>query len=482
MRIGAIDQGTTSTRALTHDGNGHLQVVHLVEHRQIYPQSGWVEHDPDELIRNIQACVDAIGSVDAIGIDNQGESCLAWDSVSKAALSPVIVWQDNRTADLIRQLRGQGLESETLARAGLPLTPYFSAAKLAWIIHNIPAASDAMAKGTLRLGTTDAFFLDRLTGHFKTDVSTASRTSLMNLKTREWDPFLCDLFGVPIELLPEIVPTTGDFGALKTANRMIPVTASVVDQQAALYGFGCRKKGDAKFTFGTGAFALMVTGDTIHEASEQGLLPTIAWQLAGEQPVYALDGGIYTASAALNWARSLGLFGEFTNISTFEAPAAIDRGLAFVPALSGLGCPHLEPSARGMWLGLSLDTASGDMVQAILEGVAFRAAQVIDAMSNSAPPSSPLSGPLPVDGGMSRNPYFTQFLADVLERDIRPAEFPELTGFGTAQLAAKSFGSELLNAIPFGTVSPKNSRTNGRTMFDQACQMSRQWNTAASSS
>lgn len=474
MRIGAIDQGTTSTRALTHDGNGHLQVVHSVEHRQIYPQSGWVEHNPDELIRNIQACADAIGTADAIGIANQGESCLAWDGVSKAALSPVIVWQDNRTAAQIRQLRDQGLESETLARAGLPLDPYFSAAKLAWILRNIPAAAEAMVRGTLRLGTTDAFFLDRLTGQFKTDVSTASRTSLMNFKTREWDPVLCKLFGVPIELLPEIVPTTGDFGALKTANQLIPVTASVVDQQAALYGFGCRRQGDTKFTFGTGAFALMVTGDTIHQAPEQGLLPTIAWQLAGEPPVYALDGGIYTASAALNWARSLGLFDEFANINAFAAPAAIDRGLAFVPALSGLGCPHWEPSARGMWLGLSLDTAPGNMVQAILEGVAFRAAQVIDAMSNCAP----LPGPLPVDGGMSRNPYFTQFLADVLERDIRPAEFPELTGFGTAQLAAKSLGHEMPNEASCGTVSPKIRRTAGRAIFDQACQMSRQWNTA----
>jgi len=183
MRFAAIDQGTTSTRALVVDEAGALQVVHSVEHQQIYPQSGWVEHDPQELIRNIQACANAVGDVAAIGIDNQGESCLAWDANSKTALSPVIVWQDNRTANQIEDLKKQGHEAETLARAGLPLDPYFSASKLAWIVKNTPAAADAFAKGVLRLGTTDAYFLDRLTGRFVTDVSTASRTSLMNLET-----------------------------------------------------------------------------------------------------------------------------------------------------------------------------------------------------------------------------------------------------------------------------------------------------------
>ncbi|WP_322990210.1 FGGY family carbohydrate kinase, partial [Hoeflea sp.] len=217
MRIVGIDQGTTSTRALVVTPDGKLEVVHSVEHQQIYPQNGWVEHDPEELVRNIQACVDAAGKIEAIGIDNQGESCLAWDAETKKALSPVIVWQDNRTLADLDTLRAQGVEVETLARAGLPLAAYFSASKLGWILRNLPAAQEARARGTLRLGTTDAFFLDRLTGRFLTDVTTASRTSLMKLDEFCWDQTLCEIFGVPIECLPRIVSTTGDFGSMDTA-------------------------------------------------------------------------------------------------------------------------------------------------------------------------------------------------------------------------------------------------------------------------
>ncbi len=471
MRFGAIDQGTTSTRSLVLGADGRLQVAHSVQHRQFYPRSGRVEHDPEELIRNIQACADALGPVTAIGLDNQGESCLAWDRVSKAALSPVIVWQDNRTTRHIEGLKQQGLEAETLARAGLPLDPYFSAAKLGWIVHNLPAARAALNRGTLRLGTTDAFFLDRLTGHFKTDVSTASRTSLMNLQSLTWDRGLCELFGVPMETLPEIVPTTGDFGALKTTNGLMAITASVVDQQGALYGFGCHRPGAAKITFGTGAFALMNTGAQICRRPEQGLLPTVAWQLAGQDAVYALDGGVYTASAALNWARDLGLFNDFSQINAFETAPAIERGLCFVPALSGLGCPHWDPRARGMWLGLSLDHGPLDMVQAVLEGVALRAAQVIQAMNRCMP----LSGPLPVDGGMSRNRYFTQFLADMTGREIRPAEVPEMTGLGTLKLAAGLHGVEFADVIGYRCWRPGHVRPGALARFERACVMAREW-------
>lgn len=473
MRVAAIDQGTSSTRVLIVSADSALEVVHSVEHQQFYPQTGWVEHDPEELIRNIQACADVAGRVEAIGIDNQGESCLAWDKQTKRALSPVIVWQDNRTLDHIETLIAQGLEAETLARAGLPLDPYFSASKLAWIIENNPEAKLALARGDLRLGTTDAFFLDRLTGRFVTDVTTASRTSLMNLETGEWDERLCEIFGVPIEVLPRIVSTTGDFGSMKTDYGMVPVTASVVDQQAALYGFGCRKAGDAKITFGTGAFALMVTGDQIHRVPEQGLLPTVAWQKSGEPPVYALDGGVYTASAAVNWARSLGLFSNLTEINAFYGPAAIESGLAFVPALSGLACPHWNRRARGMWLGLSLDDGPEQLVRAILEGVAFRAAEVVEAMNGCVK----LTGPILIDGGMSKNPYFTQFLADVLEREVRPANVPELTGFGTALLAADFIGLKLGDSSQFGYYSPQKNRRESLTLFKQAVTMSQSWNT-----
>ncbi len=473
MRIAAIDQGTSSTRALTANTIGELKVVHGCEHRQHYPQAGRVEHDPEELVRNIQVCANAAGPVDAIGIDNQGESCLAWDAKTKRALTPVIVWQDNRTLARIERLKSDGLEAETVTRAGLPLDPYFSAGKLAWILQNVPAAIAAHKRGDLRMGTTDAFFLDRLTDHFVTDVTTASRTSLMNLEKRVWDESLCEVFGVPIETLPEIVATTGDFGAIKTDHGLIPVTTSIVDQQAALYGFGCSQPGDAKITFGTGAFALMVTGSEVFRMPEQGLLPTVAWQKSGKQPVYALDGGIFTASAALNWAKSLGLFSDFSEINEFEGPAAIDGGLVFVPALSGLACPHWDSKARGTWLGLSLDHDPQQLVRAILEGVAFRAAEVIDAMNNCIK----LNGAVLIDGGMSRNPFFTQFLADVLDREIRPAKMPELTGLGTAMLAAEHIGINITEAAQFGSFSPLENRRDSLTIFKQAVKVSKNWNT-----
>lgn len=471
MRIAGIDQGTTSTRAIVVNTDGKIEVAHSVHHHQIYPHEGWVEHDPEELVENVRACVNASGKLDAIGLDNQGESCLAWDSETKEALSPVIVWQDRRTLSTLQSLREAGHETETIARAGLPLDPYFSASKMAWLIEHSERVRAAHAKGRLRLGTTDAFLLDRLTGKFVTDVSTASRTSLMNLERLEWDTKLCELFGVPVECLPEIVPTTGDFGVMDTEFGPTPVTASVVDQQAALYGFGCRKKGEAKITFGTGAFALMVTGDEILKEPEKGLLPTVAWQRSGEPAVYALDGGVFTASAAINWAKSLGLFSDLDEINSFYTPPAIESGLVFVPALAGLGCPHWEPNARATWLGLSLEHKPLQLVQAILEGIAFRANEVIEAMDSCVP----MTNDLRIDGGMSKNPYFVQFLANISGSHVRPANMPELTGLGTAQLAGVSLGVEFDVFSDFGDFTPGDIELETTEIFNEAISYCKKW-------
>lgn len=468
MQVAGIDQGTTSTRVLKLDAKGEPQVIHAVKHQQFYPREGWVEHDPEELIANVIACIDAVGPVDAIGIDNQGESCLAWDAITKKALTPVLVWQDGRTLEQIVKLKAEGFETETLARAKLPLDPYFSASKLGWIVQNSTDAQEAQRRGTLRLGTTDAFFLDRLTGRFVTDVTTASRTSLMNLERMGWDDTLCAMFGVPMECLPQIVSTTGDFGTIATANGSIPVTANVVDQQAALFGFGCRAPGDAKVTFGTGAFALMVTGSEIVNKPEIGLLPTLAWQLYDQAPVFALDGGVYSASAALNWAKSLGLFNDFAQINSFTHSSALETGLVFVPALTGLGCPHWAPQARGLWKGLSIDHGPAQLVQSILEGVALRAAEVVRALDACIP----LNGALAIDGGMSANPYFVQFLADVTGREVRPALMPEMTGLGTIGLAASALGVDLSTAAQFGSVEPNTSRSLPTERFDRAVAQS----------
>ncbi|HML27793.1 MAG TPA: FGGY family carbohydrate kinase [Hyphomicrobium sp.] len=438
MRVAAIDQGTTSTRVLVAGTDGTLEIACAVTHQQFHPQPGWVEHDPEELLANIRRCLEAAGPVDAIGIDNQGESCLAWDAETGAALSPVIVWQDNRTADVVGRLKDKGAASLTLSRAGLPLDAYFSASKLAWIVDNVQAAKEALATGRLRLGTTDAFFLDRLTGNFATDVTTASRTSLMNLETGKWDRDLCDLFGVPIGSLPEIRPTVGDYGRIDG----VPVTASVVDQQAALFGHGCRKPGDAKITFGTGAFALAVTGAEIAHAPEMGLLPTVAWAIDGKM-TYAVDGGVYDAGAAIEWARRIGLVSDLEkDLEWFDGEPAIERGVVFVPALSGLACPHWDRTAASLFLGMSAATTQADLRQALLEGIALSAADVVNAMHAHVPIGSSIA----IDGGLARSRYFAQFLADAIGRDVVVADFDERTAFGTAKLAALGAGITLPDA------------------------------------
>jgi glycerol kinase len=460
-----LDQGTTSTRALVLEDGAPPRIAHAVRHAQSFPKPGWVEHDPLELLANLRACLAAAGPAEAIGLANQGESCLAWDRVTRQPLSPLIVWQDNRTIDQVSRLAAEGAQSETLARAGLPLDPYFSASKLAWLLQEVPAVAAAHKAGRLCLGTTDAFFLHHLTGRFVTDTTTASRTSLMNLETGAWDPVLCALFGVPLECLPEIRDSVGDFGTVGG----LAVRASVVDQQAALYGHGCRASGDAKITFGTGAFALAITGDAIIRAPERGLLPTVAWRAAG-QTTYAVDGGVYDAGSALDWARQLGLFTEVAELSAFEAPSAIARGLAFVPAMSGLACPHWDRSAAALWIGMTAGVGKRDMVQAMLEGIALRAAEVIVAMDAQVP----ISGAIRIDGGVARSDYFAQFLATVLNRPVKRMEFDELTALGCAALAGQGAAVVLPDA---GTlfVPQSDDGTAWAARFADAVARSRAW-------
>lgn len=433
MRLLAIDQGTTSTRGLIVDADKPARICAAFKHAQHRPRSGWVEHDPSELLANIHKVLQQAGAVDAIGLANQGESCMAWDAISGEPLSPIIVWQDNRTSNAIEQIRTPDVERMVKQRAGVALDPYFSASKLSWLLQHNPEVRKAQQQGRLHLGTTDTFFIEQLTGVYATDVTTASRTSLMNLHSGQWDEDLCRLFQVPRQLLPEIKPTTADFGLIEG----IPLSASVVDQQASLYGHGCRTKGDAKITFGTGAFALAVSDDNLVDSGSP-LSTTVAWQ-THERLCYALEGGVYDASAAVEWAKSLGLFSDYDELAHFSAASAISRSLAFVPALSGLACPHWDRSANAMWIGMDGGTNRRDLCQAVLEGVALRSAEVIDEMNRHIP----IGEKITVDGGLARSPYFVQFLADVLQRQIITQHFDEMTALGCAALAAERVGERI---------------------------------------
>jgi glycerol kinase len=474
----AIDQGTTGSGIHTLGIDGGFKSGRTIDHKQFYPQPGWVEHDAEELIGNVAKLIaeekQRLGTaLRGIGIANQGETVIAWDARTKRPIYRAIVWQDARTHARIEELKAAGHEETTLACAGLPLDPYFSAAKLRWILDNVPEAETLRREKRLRFGTSDAFFLDRLAGTFATDVTTASRTSLMNLETLQWDPVLAEIFGVPIECLPEIRPTAGDFGAIDG----VPVTASMVDQQAALFGHGCRKPGDAKITFGTGAFALAIAGPKPLRNPATGLLPTVAWKLGAAPATYAIDGGVYNAASALNWARDLGLFQDFAEIDAFDGESAIARNIVFVPALSGLGAPYWDRTAAGLWLGMGLEITRRDMVQSALEGVALRAAQVIEAMNGLQPISARLS----IDGGLANNGYFRDFLAQALGRAVTIPASMELTGQGCALFALIGAGIATIDTLPpqpepQATIAPERVLDAAmKRKFAEAVERSRNW-------
>ena len=423
MRVAAIDQGTTSTRCVIIETGGRWHLSGARLHKQHHRQPGWVEHEPDELLTNIRELLHAAGPVDAIGIANQGESCLAWDALSGATFSPVIVWQDARTATALQAMDG-ALHARAKEISGLPLDAYFSASKLGWILRHSEAARAAHAAGRLRLGTTDAFFLDRLCGVFATDAATASRTGLLDMHRGVWSDELCALHGVPVSALPPILPVNHGFGTISN----VPVKVSIVDQQAALYGHGCREPGDTKITFGTGAFLLMLSGAAPMYSS--ALLPTIAWRREGEPSVYALEGGVYDAGAALEWAHRLGLYNEVAELGTFEGESSISRGLVFVPALSGLAAPRWDREAASLFIGMRHDTGRRDMIRAVLEGIALLTAELI----GEAAVVMPLKHGISIDGGLSQSAYFAQFLASVANVEIRVPAMHELTAIGLAEL------------------------------------------------
>ncbi len=460
----ALDQGTTSTRALRVTEDGKASIVFSAAHRQYFAGTDRVEHDPEELVANLRSALSVAGSVTAIGLSNQGESCLAWDALDGRALSPVIVWQDRRTAGQIAALADT--ETQVRSLSGLPLSPYFSAAKLAWLLEHNEGVKAARRAGRLMLGTTDAFFLQRLTGRAATDITTASRTALMNIKSGQWDSTLCAIFGVPMECLPPILPTVGDFGRIDGT----ALTASVVDQQAALYGHGCRTEGDTKITFGTGAFALSLTGRQLRLDGGHGLLPTVAWSIGGETS-YATDGGVHAAGAAVDWAQRIGLLEDPRELDAFGASPAIERGIAFVPALTGLGSPHWDDSAAGLFIGMTGATTRQDMQQALIEGIALRANEIIAAMRLNAPITR-----ISVDGGVSRSRYLCQFLADTTGCSVIIPGIDELTAYGAAQLAAVGLGRELPPAEPKETVTPAPCDSRSRlARFAQAVERAKGW-------
>jgi glycerol kinase len=442
----AIDQGTTSTRAILFDSQANPVAVAQRELGPHYPQPGWVEHEPEDIWRDtLGVAREALGAiaperVAGIGITNQRETAVVWDRATGEPIHRAIVWQDRRTAERCAELKADGVEGIVTERTGLLLDPYFSATKIAWILDRVPGARDRAGRGELAFGTIDSFLLWRLTGGavHATDVTNASRTSLFDIRANGWDPELCKLFAVPPAILPEVHENSRIFGVTAPGlfDAQIPIAGMAGDQQAALFGQACFEPGMAKSTYGTGCFMLLNTGDEAVR-SHYHLLTTPAWRLGG-RTTYALEGSIFVAGAAVKWLRdALCVIGSAAETDGLAAKLPDNHGVYMVPAFVGLGAPHWDPDARGAIYGLTLDAGFAHLARAALEAVAYQTLDLIEAMEadGAAPPAA-----LRLDGGMAANGWLCQFLADILQIPIERPRNLETTAVGAAFHAGLATG------------------------------------------
>jgi len=451
MYIGAIDQGTTSTRFMVFDRAGKTVAAAQKEHQQIYPRPGWVEHDPEEIWRCTQQVIAeamqqrnlAPRDLAAIGITNQRETTIVWNRRTGEPVTNALVWQDTRVSDYVAEFTKQGGQDRFRQKTGLPLATYFSALKLRWILDNIPNARQQAESGELVFGTVDSFLIWRLTGGIQggvhaTDVTNASRTQLMNLANLSWDEDLLREFQVPAAVLPKICSSSEVYGkAQYTLVKDVPLTGVLGDQQAALVGQTCFQSGEAKNTYGTGCFLLMNTG-TRPVQSKCGLLTTVAYRLGNEPAVYALEGSVAISGALVQWLRdNLGLIRSSAEIENLARTVEDNGGVYFVPAFSGLYAPYWKDTARGVIAGLTRYANRGHFARAALEATAFQTREVVDAMQED---SGTRLDVLRVDGGMIENDLLMQFQADILDRSVVRPSVHETTALGAAYAAGLGVG------------------------------------------
>lgn len=446
----AIDQGTTGTTVALMDQTGTILKRVTTDYPQIYPKPGWVEHDPEVIWNTVTKGIEqTIGSdasiakkIAAVGITNQRETVLAWDSESGKPLYNAIVWQCRRTTEFCLKLKKKGLEKIIKKKTGLVIDPYFSSSKINWLIQNIPEVKKGVKNGKVRFGTIDSFLIWKLSGgEHKTDVSNASRTQLMNIKTGKWDSELLKIFGVPEGSLPEISPSSGIFATTKGLQYLpegVPISGVAGDQQAALFGQACFASGMAKCTFGTGSFLLMNTG---HEMvpSQYGMLTTVAWQLSGQKKLtYALEGGAFICGAAVQFLRDqMGFIKNASEIEKLALSVPDAGGVEFIPALAGLGAPYWRPDARGVICGLTRGTNRGHIARATLEAMALQNVDILVAMQKDLRKKLK---EVRVDGGAAANSLLMQIQSDYLGVMIRRPQVIETTVAGAAFLAGLGVG------------------------------------------
>ena len=440
--IGALDQGTSSTRFMIFDADARVIASHQLEHKQIFPNPGWVEHDGAEIwVRTQEVIAGALdkaglkaGELSAIGITNQRETTIAWDVKTGKPLHNALVWQDTRTAEFMDNL-SEAHKELIIHRTGLAIAPYFSASKMKWLIDNVPAVAEAVKAGTARIGTIDSWILWNLSGGtFATDVTNASRTALMNLETLDWDQELLALFAIPRSVLADIKPTSHVYA--KTSDG-VAIAALVGDQQGAMIGQTCFDVGDSKTTYGTGNFALLNTGTTIVR-SQHGLLTTVCYKFGDSPAVYALEGSVAVTGSAIQWLRDqLGVIKSSSEIEALASSVDDNGGVYFVPAFSGLFAPHWRSDARGVIVGLSRASTKAHLARAALEAIAYQTRDVLDAMSAD---SKVALTSMRVDGGATANNLLMQIQSDVMGIEIIRPEVIETTALGAAYAAGIAVG------------------------------------------
>jgi glycerol kinase len=449
--IGALDQGTTSTRFMIFDHRGRVVSVAQKDHEQIYPQPGWVEHDPLEIWRRTLEVIDEAAEarglrakdLAAIGITNQRETTVVWNKATGIPVYNALVWQDTRVGEAVARLTREGGQDRFRAKTGLPLSTYFSGLKIAWILDAVKGAREQAERGELLFGTIDTYLLWNMTGGVHggvhlTDVTNASRTQLMDLATLQWDQEILDALRVPRAMLPEIRSSSEPYGELKrTVLAGVPICGILGDQHAALVGQACFHPGQVKNTYGTGCFLLMNTGEDL-KASTHGLLTTIAYQFGKAKPVYALEGSVAITGALVQWVRdNLGIIERSDDIQTLAQTVTDNGGVYFVPAFSGLYAPYWKDNARGVIVGLTRYANKGHIARAVLEATAFQTRELVEAMEADA---GIALNQLRTDGGMVVNDLLMQFQADILNRNvIRPA-MRETTALGAAYAAGLATG------------------------------------------
>ena len=481
----SIDQGTTSTRCILFNENGEIKLSHQVEIKQYFPDSNSVEHDGKEIINSVEECIKAVvknidsTSIKSVGLTNQRETTIAWSKSTGEPFHNAIVWQDTRTQDICNELLANKKLKNHFEKTGLPVATYFSLSKILWLIRNVPSIKNGLDDDVC-FGTIDSWIIYNLTGKFLTDVTNASRTLMFDIYDLDWSQGILKELGIPIDSLPKVMPSLSNFGEINKIIPGVPITAVLGDQQAALFGQNCTTKGDVKNTYGTGCFALTNTGEEIIKSSH-GLLTTIAYQVEGEKPLYALEGSVPIAGAAVQWLRdNLNIIKQSEDVESLAMTEKDNGGVYFVPAFSGLFSPYWDETARGSLFGLTRFSNKSHIARAVLESVAFQTYELLESMEKDLDIEFQN---IKVDGGMVENNLLMQFQSDILNKPVMSQNINEITSLGVGvasylyfkKLPIEELGNYFSTEKTWSPNMNNDSRIKTLSLWYKAIERSKHW-------